>query len=85
MKPKPPNKLQIFRSRATLDEWDTLAWYAETSTEYLRHITMRYKSKVPSIVLAYRIENGTRALKRLNRKLPVVTCHDLAEMVLTEK
>ena len=79
-----PNKLQIFRQRATVDEWALLAWYAETSPDYLRQIAHRYKDKTPSVIMAYRIEHGTRLLKRANRSLPIVTCHDIAEMILNK-
>jgi len=81
----PVNKLQAFRDAATTDEWETLAWYADTSVAYLRHLTKRYGNRTPSVTMAYRIEYGTRALKRNNRRLPIVTTGDIAEFILNTK
>jgi hypothetical protein len=83
--PTASNKLQEFRDAATISEWETLAWYADTSVAYLRHLTKRYGNRTPSVTMAYRIECGTKLLKANNRKLPIVTCRDIAEFILNTK
>jgi len=72
------SKLEQFIEVATEDELEALAQFAETSSEYLIHLARGYGGRRPRVELAVRIEEGIRHLRRENRRLPLVTCEDLA-------
>lgn len=72
------NKLAQFREAAKPEEWEDLAAYAGTSTEYLRHLAKGYGKRTPNVDMAVKIEEFTTRLAKSNPDLPIVTCEDLA-------
>ena len=68
-----------FMSLASPDEQKELADAAGTSVSYLQHLARAYSRRCPSVSLAVAIERATRHMHKYNRRLPVVTCVDLAD------
>jgi hypothetical protein len=66
-------------------EKQQLATACGTSVAYLRHLARGHGNRVPSVLLSLDIEKTTKAMCKVNRKLPVVSCYDLAHMCLARK
>lgn len=76
------NKLAEFMRIASYEEKRALAEQAGTSAEYLVHLAKGYGGRAPNVRLAVKIETASRELRKVNRKLPIVTCEDLAGAVV---
>ena len=70
------NKLSAFLRLATQDEKTSLAVHAGTTENYLYQLAGGHRTD-PATSISVGIENGTRALRQHNRKLPVVTVADV--------
>ena len=74
------NNLALFESVASPDEFRMLAHAADTSAQYLRNLARGYVKRAVSVRLALRVEKVSKSMRAKNRKLPVVSCQDLADL-----
>lgn len=77
---KNTNKLLDFWLASTDKQKLMVARRAGTTVNYLRHLAYGYGKRIPNVRLAVGVEHATRALRKTNRKMIVVTCEDLAAL-----
>ena len=76
-----PNPLTLWMRAATQKERDELAHRASTSVSYLYQLCgAEQNRRRPNVVLAVKLEAGTRAMRLKNPELPLVTVGDLAAL-----
>lgn len=76
-----PNPLTNWLRAADPLERTELAQRADTSVSYLYQLCgAEQNRRRPNVVLAVKLEAGTRAMRAKNRKLPLVTVIDLARL-----